>query len=293
MQVTKFRPLRWPVLSGFDLRLLEHGVRRLSLSLGKYPPLEVKLIGDSIVFEWRGHEVSVPLDAIRSVLKSDRAVCAINPRTCDVVPARKFDDEMGHYYQLVAIAPDTEPTLEIDGIHMHAVKDTTPLRDAVAKVRALGVRRGDVVLDVCTGLGYTAICELKAGAKHVVSIEKDKNVLELASLNPWSEELEQVEVILGDACEVVRELEDGTFDRVLHDPPRITPETGNLYSRDFYRELFRVLKPGGSLFHYVGNPGQRRGKRILSGVAERLRDVGFIIKRVYRDRGWIIARKPW
>lgn len=289
----KFEPLRWPILSGYDLRRLERGERSLSLSLGKRPAREVRVEGGVLTFEWEGKELSVPLQSLREVLKSERAICALDPQTCRIVPASRFDESRSAFYQLVAIAPDTEPTLEINGIHMHAVKDTTPLRDAAAKVRALRVRRGDVVLDVCTGLGYTAICELRAGARRVVSIEKDENVIELARLNPWSEELSQVELILGDACEVVRELDSSAFDKVLHDPPRLTSETGNLYSRDFYRELFRVLKPGGLLFHYVGNPGQRRGKRILSGVAERLRDAGFVIKRVFRERGWIVAVKPW
>ena len=196
-----------------------------------------------------------------------------------------------HFYKLVPTVP---PTIEINGIRMHRTKEVTPLEDTIKKINAVKPGEGEIVLDTCMGLGYTAIEAAKRGA-YVMTVEKDPNVLELAKLNPWSWELfhsQNIQVIQGDAFDVVKRFRDGTFDVVIHDPPRFSL-AGHLYSEEFYRELFRVLKPGGRLFHYVGNPGKRyRRKDLQRGVMERLRRAGFAgIKRVEEALG-VVARKP-
>ena len=195
------------------------------------------------------------------------------------------------FYKLVPTVP---PTIEISGIRMHRTKGTNPLQDTLSKVNAVKPREGETVLDTCMGLGYTAIEAAKRGA-YVITIEKDPHVIELARINPWSRELftgGKVQVIQGDAFEVVRKFKDRTFDAVIHDPPRFSL-AGQLYSEEFYRELYRVLKPGGRLFHYVGNPGRRyRRKDMQKGVMERLRRAGFVnVKRVEEALG-VVARKP-
>jgi len=89
----------------------------------------------------------------------------------------------GHFYKLVTVGKG-ETTIEIDGVRMHQTKNKTPLQDAKDKARLLGLRKGAVVLDVCTGLGYSTIACLHAGAGKVITIEKDENVLEIARQNP-------------------------------------------------------------------------------------------------------------
>ncbi|WP_297437848.1 methyltransferase domain-containing protein [Thermococcus sp.] len=195
------------------------------------------------------------------------------------------------FYKLVPTIP---PTIEINGIRMHRTKDTPPLRDTLSKVDAVKPRDGETVLDTCMGLGYTAIEASKRGA-YVITIEKDPHVLELARINPWSRELftgGKIQIIQGDSFEVVRKFNDETFDVVIHDPPRFSL-AGHLYGEEFYRELYRVLKPGGRLFHYVGNPGKKyRRKDLQKGVMERLRRVGFTgIKKVGEALG-VVAGKP-
>lgn len=197
----------------------------------------------------------------------------------------------GRYYRLRVVAPDTAPTLEISGIHMHRIKDVTPIEDTLEKLKLARVGRRCVVLDVCTGLGYTAIYSLAMGATRVLSIEKDPNVLEIARYNPWSRELAdpRVEVVLADAAEYVGELSDESFDRIVHDPPTLAL-AGELYGLEFYKELYRVLKKGGCLFHYTGAPGSKRGVRVQAGVARRLREAGFRVVRVIKDLG-VVASK--
>ena len=198
------------------------------------------------------------------------------------------------YYQLVSTVPGSYPTLEINGIHMHRVSGTDPLRDTLAKVRAARVRRGHRVLDTCMGLGYTAIHSLKAGASRVVTVEVDPNVIMLARVNPWSWPLasEGIETVRGDVVEVVRELPDEWFDRVIHDPPRLTGRYGDLYSMEFYRELYRVLRRRGVLFHYTGEPGRVHGRNLPGRVASRLREAGFVGARYVRSAQGVVAFKP-
>ncbi|ASJ10590.1 hypothetical protein A3L12_04405 [Thermococcus sp. P6] len=196
-----------------------------------------------------------------------------------------------HFYKLVPTIP---PTIEINGIRMHRTKGTNPLEDTRNKVNAIKPGEGETVLDTCMGLGYTAIEAAKRGA-YVITVEKDPNVIALARVNPWGRELfrgGKVQVVQGDVYEIVKRFGDGSFDAVIHDPPRFSL-AGQLYSESFYRELYRILKPGGRLFHYVGNPGKRyRKKDLQKGVMERLRKVGFTgIKRVEEALG-VIARKP-
>lgn len=199
----------------------------------------------------------------------------------------------GKFYKLKAVGENVSPTLEISGIHMHRIEGITPWEDSIQKVKSIKVSYGERVLDICTGLGYTAILSTKYGAKEVITIEKDENVLKIAEYNPWSRDLEneqKIQIILGDATKVIQELEQNYFDKVIHDPPRFAL-AGELYSLSFYKEVFRVLRKKGKMFHYTGSPGERfRRKEIVKGVARRLREAGFRVV-IRRDLQGVIAIK--
>jgi hypothetical protein len=151
------------------------------------------------------------------------------------------------------------------------------MEDANMKAK-LCARKGIDMLEICTGLGYASIACLKRGVRSIVTIEKDKDVLELAKLNPWSQKLftdDRATVIIGDATDQILAIDDNSFHAVMHDPPRFSmaPE---LYTTDFYGQLFRVLKRKGILLHYVGSPGAKHRKRDLQkGIMRRLREAGF------------------
>jgi predicted methyltransferase len=145
----------------------------------------------------------------------------------------------------------------------------------VEKIKAIRPVTGEV-LDTTTGLGYTAI-EAAKTADHVTTIELDPTVLAIARQNPWSQRLfnnPTISQVIGDSFEVVQELEDSRFSRIIHDPPAFSL-AGQLYSGEFYGQLHRVLKSGGRLFHYVGSPDTRSGRNITRGVSERLLATGF------------------
>jgi len=196
-----------------------------------------------------------------------------------------------HFYRLRRVPGHAAPTLEIDGNHMHRIEGTTPWEDAREKILRAGVKTGHKVLDTCTGLGYTAIHSALAGAE-VLTVEIDANVIELATYNPWSWELSnpRIKMILGDVCEVIKDLENENFDRVIHDPPRFSARTGDLYGRELYSDFYRVLKKGGVLLHYVGSPGKARGLDLARSVARRLQEVGFET-RMLREVEAVLATK--
>ncbi len=201
---------------------------------------------------------------------------------------------LGDYMRLHSPRPGP-PTLMINGIVMHRVAETDPLRDAEAKIRAARVGRRHRVLDICTGLGYTAAASLSRGAR-VVTIELRREVLAMAEANPYASRLglENATIIRGDAVEVVEALADEAFHRVVHDPPRFNV-AGELYSASFYRQLYRVLKPGGILFHYTGEPMKTRGRGhgpVVRGVIERLRSTGFQVLGYDANALGVVARKP-
>jgi len=186
----------------------------------------------------------------------------------------------GLYYKLLPITPYTAPTIEISGIRMHRTEGITPWEDAKQKIEALGNIKGKIVLDICTGAGYTAIHSLLRGAKQIITIEKDKNVLEIVQYNPWSKELssEKITIILEDATKYVNKVEAESIDVIIHDPPRLA-RAGELYSTKFYKELHRILRKHGKLYHYTGKPGyKKRHINLLKTVAKRLQQVGFKTK---------------
>ena len=273
----KFVPKRFPVVAGPWIRKLlpkgevdEWGAK-----------LEVELTGDSV----RVGHLSIPLSELDILIKEMKNVLyAIVPE--GLLPLVRRDV---HFYKLRALEEPEPPTLEIDGVHMHRIAEVDPWKDALTKVRAAKVKKNDLVLDTCMGLGYTAIASIKRGAK-VITVEKDANVIELAQWNPWSWELEKATVFNDDVFKLIKEFEDESFDKVIHDPP-VMSMAGELYSQEFYEELHRILKPGGVLFHYTGNPKRRSGVDLARGVMERLRRAGFdYVKRVPQALG-VVARK--
>jgi predicted methyltransferase len=183
------------------------------------------------------------------------------------------------------------PTMLLAGFPMHRIKDVDPLQDTRLKIGALNPR-GGLALDTATGLGYTAIA-LARRVDRVVSIELDPAVVDVARRNPWSRELfhdPKIERRIEDAYEAIEQFESSSFDWLLHDPPTFRL-AGDLYSRDFYREMLRVLKSGGKIFHYVGDLASRSGRSVGGGVVQRLREAGFIrVKRRF-DAFGVVASK--
>jgi len=167
------------------------------------------------------------------------------------------------------------PSMLIAGFVMHRIKDIDPMQDTLRKIAAIAPVVGRV-LDTATGLGYTAI-EAAKTADEVVTIELDPGAQEMARLNPWSHALfdtPNIHQIMGDAYEVVQTFEDSSFTRIIHDPPTFSL-AGELYSGAFYQQLYRILKRGGRLYHYIGDPDSKASGGVTKGALKRLQEAGF------------------
>ena len=199
------------------------------------------------------------------------------------------------------------PSALVAGFSMHRFgKGVDPGVDTARKLAALApLRAGSRVLDVCTGLGYTACAAAQRGAE-VTTVELDDAMQAMCAANPWSRIAApvvplpvgrgsaamqaamapgSVTQLRGDAAVLLaalaQEIAAGTrprFDRILTDPPSFAL-AGMLYSTAFYADLRACLAPKGKLYHYVGDPQSAHGARVARGVVKRLRDVGCAFPR--------------
>ncbi|ALO34491.1 hypothetical protein CMT41_06995 [Colwellia sp. MT41] len=214
------------------------------------------------------------IEQLKKIVKKTQRIYLC--RDGDMTP---LEDRSSGYYKLVPTAG--APLLEISGVKMHISKGTDPFVSASAMAQQ-AVRKGDKVLDCCSGLGYAAIAALRLGASEVLSIELSREVMGLRAQNPWSKDLALEGIVQrqGNSFELITTMPATSFDSVIHDPPRFSL-AGELYSEEFYRQIFRVLHRNGRLFHYTGNPHVvKKGSSFVDGVIRRLKAAGF--KRVVK-----------
>ncbi len=193
----------------------------------------------------------------------------------DGLELRLLEIRNTNYVKLVPT--DTAPYLETSGVKLHISKGICPFESA-GRMADTVVKKGALVLDTCSGLGYSAIRSAKLGCKQTVTVEINADIMQLRTENPWSLGLYQNDAIIQkhmDSSDFIKTCEDNVFDAVIHDPPRFSL-AGELYAYDFYKQLKRVLKKRGQLFHYTGNPHTvKNGRSFVSGVTKRLYDAGF------------------
>jgi predicted methyltransferase len=260
-----------------------HGVESISYNLGmSTSQLMIVELGlllpDGSTLEW---------GAVEKIAESTSGCYVIE----DGIPRaiQFYSDETDRVYSLYPT--QGAPTMLVSGIPMHRIKDTEPHQDTLEKIRAIKPVVGQV-LDTATGLGYTAI-EAARTAEQVTTIELDPAALKVCRLNPWSQELfdnPKITQVIGDSYDVVAGMEAGSFTRVIHDPPAFSL-AGDLYSGEFYRELYRVMRNHSQLFHYIGDPESKSGRSVTAGVIRRLEQVGFRqVRRAPRAFGVVAVK---
>ena len=120
---------------------------------------------------------------------------------------------------------------------MHISKGVNPFESA-GQMAAQVVKRGDRVLDTCSGLGYAAAAALRLGAREVVSVERSSTVMALHEKNPWSQALfgPGIELIHADVGDYIEKLPAESFDAVIHDPPRFVITSYSIH----YTKLYEI-----------------------------------------------------
>ena len=252
------------------LEASKKGLKETEVSLDLYKTLsKVKIQNNEFIFP---DNQKLNESQLKKPIKDDNVCFLI--RDNSLIKIQLFSDETNKFYKLVPTKD--APTIEISGIRMHATKDMTPMEDTKRKIESIAPIHG-IILDTCMGMGYTAIASSKL-ADFVMTCERDENVLEIAKYNPWSEELfnnKKISVLKTNVFDEIKIFKSNMFDAVIHDPPRLTLAT-ELYSLDFYKQIFRVLKNNGKLYHYTGSPGSKfRHVNLIGNVSKRLKQAGF------------------
>ena len=230
---------------------------------------------------------------IRDVAADERGVYALHPNA----PPARVQAFSRLTSRFVSLAPSgaafLAPTALVAGFSMHRFGvGVDPMEDTRKKIGAIApVRPNAKILDVCTGLAYTACAASALGAR-VTTIELDPAMTEMCRANPRSRALFTGEIrqLYGDAAEVVKTLPDESFDRIVHDPPTFAL-AGQLFGGEFYAELLRVLKTKGTMYHYVGDPASRSAGNVARGAVGRLKRAGFADAVIDYDAHGIVAVK--
>ena len=271
------------IISGFHIRsILDHaeGDLEISLDLG---------MSHSTIHKSKAR-VLLPDGQSIPVEKLERAARRHNNEDCFIIRdgslfyIYRFNGRS--VYRLYEPKKDWPPTLWINGSMMHTVSVSKPTDEAREKASELGRHPGRV-LETCFGLGYASEEMAGLGAKSVTSYEISSDVLDMTRENPWSKAAlsdSKIQVSNSDVAESVLSIDEGSFDSILHDPPNVKIE-GDLYSLKFYTELCRVLRKGGTLYHFVGGGKTPHEYKVnyTRGVMRRLSLAGFTkVSRAYR-----------
>ena len=210
-----------------------------------------------------------------------------------LAPLHFFSEETQRVYKLI---PTSDwPSFTISSTPMHQITFSSPRADTEAKVGLLGSASPKIrCLDTCFGMGYSA-AEASKYFEQVISYEIDPNVIELARCNPYSREIfenTKIDLRIGDVFAEIRSLDPLSCSAITHDPPtfRYAPD---LYSLDFYIELYRVLDERGLLFHYCPRPQIKKKQRdFTKEVKKRLLDAGFTVRQYSEAaQGLLLAKR--
>lgn len=284
-----------PVVTYWDLqRIVSAASKKVELSFQSSQGTRIRVISEEGLVCF--NEVRVSLDEIVELYlglkkREHEAECKTLYCIVDGSLRKLMLSSSNRQYKVCKAREEWAPTLIVNGIVMHTLR-RDPLEDA--RDKAVYVKRGARVLDTCACFGYTTRACLERGASYVLATEVDENVLELSTYNIYSSALgdSRVDLVNESILDVTPLLRDSSFDAVIHDPPRLMSETGDLYSEELYREFYRLLDRGGVLFHYTGATGSKyRGVNVQRGVIKRLRNVGFQIVRCVEGFG-VYAVKP-
>lgn len=233
---------------------------------------EARIEGDYALIQ----NEKIPLSELKKI-RDDKSCYIIDDGKLQ--KAQFFSEKTGYAYKLIPTS--YRPILQISGTSMHK-KEFVDMIDR-AKLRGK-------VLDSGTGLGYTAIAASRT-ANSVITVEQDENVIEIARLNPYSSDVftrKNIQLINADIVEEIKKFNESEFDAVILDGG-IPTLSGEFFSLGNYKEVHRVLKNYGRLYHYIPSPQVTHGRNFQSEVVSRLKKAGF--SRIKRFDSYVVAIK--
>lgn len=161
------------------------------------------------------------------------------------------------------------------------------------------------ILDICFGLGYNSAAAIDCftGSRmRIVGLESYKGIIReiglmenypfecsaimkaVADKQSYRDKTFDIELVMGDALETIKELDNDSFDVVFLDPfsPKRCPE---LWTEEFFVEIYRVLRKGGMVATYscagiVRRNFKSAGFNVEDGPVVGRRSPGTIAKKV-------------
>lgn len=155
--------------------------------------------------------------------------------------------------------------LQYKGLKIYQDKDLYCFTsDAVTLANFASVKRGDVVCDFCSGGGIIAILvSAKSEAKKIYAVEIQEQMFELLQKNLELNNTKNVEGVFGDVVEFSKQIEAGSVDVVVCNPPykkrgaafkndnevkAIARHEVKLDLKSLLKSVKRVLKFGGKFY---------------------------------------------
>lgn len=259
------------------------GKTKITLDLGK-SLTEVDVKESSVIIDYNDQVNELTLKALDKI-KSNKIYYLENNQ---IHLLAFFSEITNYYYQLV---PSNDwPTFLISSTPMHRYTKMSPAQQVANKMKL--IKPQGMVLETCCGLGYAAIAEARK-AKKVITFEIDKNSLRMCELNPFSQDLfklTNIKIIQQDVVKGIKQFQDCFFDRIHHDPPK-HKYAPLLYSREFYKDMYRVLKDDGIMFHYLYPIHTPHGKQFHDNTKLRLEEAGFIVDKFNEDACGVVCKK--
>jgi len=265
-------------------------------------PSDIRKVEDAVLARFDTVVISLDLGLTTITLSIDHGLVIAPDGTEFAMPSLKRDektcflyqdgefkrirftgDETGQVYELAETAG--RPMLKVSATPFHKWDFIKRIEEDAAR----GLIKG-TVLDVGTGLGYTAIAAAKT-AKRVITVEHDPHIIQLQTINPWSHPLvaENIEQIDGDVCDYIETVEPGSFDTIILDggTPR---SSGYFFSQRNYDGMRQALKRGGTLYHYLPDHGVQHGRDFPGEVISRIKKAGFLDIKRFKEENFIVAR---
>ncbi len=129
-----------------------------------------------------------------------------------------------------------------------------PGDDSLLMAKKMKIKKGDIVLDLCSGSGIVAIAAAKT-ARKVIASDINPQAVRNIKINVEKLKLKNVEVIQSDLFQKIR----GGFDVITINPPysdrqakdrveRMFWDSGNSTTKRFFGEVKNFLKPGGRIY---------------------------------------------
>lgn len=144
-----------------------------------------------------------------------------------------------------------------------------PRYDSEEVIRKMEIKKGDDVLDVCTGSGVIAIHEALNGAGKVVALDINPEAVKNTQLNAKKFGVENIiEARVSDVFSALRS--DEQFDVITCNPPfskkqisdpdekfveQSIKDEGHMLHKNFFENVGKYLKPNGKIFMADANFG--------------------------------------